>query len=160
MVDMSKSSPSLSPCKKSESCSFFKGNFDFHAECRTGNFENISYLHSGIAKWLDSAGYFLYQKQSRHPLLLQSGHVRVNCLDCLDRTNVVQTYLALRTIVRHCVEFMDADRQVFGLEADAAWRHLWSDNGDELSKIYAGSGAIRSSATRRGKQTLAGLLDE
>ncbi|KAI9027934.1 inositol polyphosphate phosphatase [Hyaloraphidium curvatum] len=136
-------------------------NFDVHAECRNGNFDNLVYLYSAVAKWLDRAGYFLFHKDSRHPLLLQGGHLRINCLDCLDRTNVVQTFMALQVVTRHAVEYLDADPvAVFSPEAEATWRNLWSDNGDALSKIYAGSGAIRSSATRKGKQTLAGILDD
>lgn len=42
----------------------------------------------------------------------------------------------------------------------AAHRELWADNGDRLSKIYAGTGAINTSATRTGKKTFAGLLSD
>lgn len=42
----------------------------------------------------------------------------------------------------------------------AAHRELWADNGDRLSKIYAGTGAINTSATRSGKKTFAGLLSD
>jgi hypothetical protein len=42
----------------------------------------------------------------------------------------------------------------------AAHRELWADNGDRLSKIYAGTGAINTSATRSGKKTFAGLISD
>lgn len=35
---------------------------------------------------------------------------------------------------------------------------LWADNGDALSKIYAGTGALKSSFTRHGKMSLAGAI--
>lgn len=35
-------------------------------------------------------------------------------------------------------------------------RELWAENGDALSKIYAGTGALNTSFTRTGKRTLAG----
>jgi hypothetical protein len=35
---------------------------------------------------------------------------------------------------------------------------LWADNGDSLSKIYAGTGALKSSFTRHGKMSLAGAV--
>ena len=35
---------------------------------------------------------------------------------------------------------------------------LWADNGDTLSKIYAGTGALKSSFTRHGKMSLAGAI--
>ncbi|KAG8810435.1 inositol polyphosphate 5-phosphatase [Serendipita sp. 399] len=37
-------------------------------------------------------------------------------------------------------------------------RELWAENGDALSKIYAGTGALNTSFTRTGKRTLAGVL--
>lgn len=42
----------------------------------------------------------------------------------------------------------------------AAHRELWADNGDRLSKIYAGTGALNTSATRTGKKTFAGMLSD
>lgn len=43
---------------------------------------------------------------------------------------------------------------------DLQMRHssLWADNGDALSKIYAGTGALKSSFTRHGKMSLAGAF--
>jgi synaptojanin len=35
-------------------------------------------------------------------------------------------------------------------------RELWAENGDALSRIYAGTGALNTSYTRSGKRTLAG----
>ena len=44
--------------------------------------------------------------------------------------------------------------------SDFWMRHssLWADNGDHLSKIYAGTGALKSSFTRHGKMSLAGAI--
>jgi hypothetical protein len=36
--------------------------------------------------------------------------------------------------------------------------NLWADNGDSLSKIYAGTGALKSSFTRTGKMSFAGAI--
>lgn len=36
-------------------------------------------------------------------------------------------------------------------------RELWAENGDALSRIYAGTGALNTSFTRSGKRTLAGM---
>jgi len=47
------------------------------------------------------------------------------------------------------------------LRSDYLWnchRSLWADNGDVLSKIYAGTGALNTSFTRGGKQTFSGIL--
>jgi len=37
---------------------------------------------------------------------------------------------------------------------------MWANNGDTLSKVYAGTGALRSEYTRTGKRTLGGLMDD
>lgn len=44
--------------------------------------------------------------------------------------------------------------------SDFWMRHssLWADNGDALSRIYAGTGALKSSFTRHGKMSLAGAI--
>jgi len=47
------------------------------------------------------------------------------------------------------------------LQSYSLWqqhRELWAENGDALSKIYAGTGALNTSFTRSGKRTLAGEL--
>jgi hypothetical protein len=42
----------------------------------------------------------------------------------------------------------------------AAHRGLWADNGDALSKIYAGTGALNTSVTRSGKRSFASLISD
>lgn len=37
---------------------------------------------------------------------------------------------------------------------------LWADNGDMLSRIYAGTGALKSAFTRSGKTSMFGILDD
>lgn len=37
---------------------------------------------------------------------------------------------------------------------------LWADNGDLLSKIYTGTGALKSDVTRSGKMSFAGMLGD
>lgn len=39
-------------------------------------------------------------------------------------------------------------------------RTLWAENGDALSHMYAGTGALNTSFTRSGKRTLAGALSD
>jgi len=37
---------------------------------------------------------------------------------------------------------------------------MWANNGDALSILYAGTGALKSGFTRTGKRTVAGMLDD
>ena len=39
------------------------------------------------------------------------------------------------------------------------FKYIWADNGDEISKIYTGTGATTSSTTRKGKGGITGMID-
>ncbi len=40
------------------------------------------------------------------------------------------------------------------------FKWLWADHGDDISRQYAGTGALKSGFTRTGKRTTWGLLDD
>ncbi|CAG0924108.1 unnamed protein product, partial [Notodromas monacha] len=115
--------------------------FDYHAECRSGNLKNLSKLKERLAKCLALYSFF-YAKDGRI-LLEQKGVVRTNCLDCLDRTNCVQTFLAMETLpgLLQCLglgekpQIASRFQEVFG--------QMWVTMGNEISRIYAGTGAIQ-----------------
>ncbi|KAL2834525.1 SacI homology domain-containing protein [Aspergillus cavernicola] len=142
--------------------------FDFHAEARgpmgygAGGEIKRELLHS-----LNGFAYFLSEKSSTPSsrvnksgpgstsvILQQEGIFRTNCLDCLDRTNLVQTIISSMALDSFLLQ------ENGELSSDINLRHstLWADNGDALSKIYAGTGALKSSYTRHGKMSLAGAL--
>ncbi|KAI9808285.1 MAG: hypothetical protein M1825_004742 [Sarcosagium campestre] len=147
-------------------------NFDFHAETRgPGGYESASMIKRFIDASAEGFAYYLADVTSEASdprrgaekangeatiVLQQEGIFRTNCLDCLDRTNLVQTIvsqMALESFLAHRSE---------RARADLWMRHstLWADNGDSLSKIYAGTGALKSSFTRHGKMSLAGALSD
>ncbi|KAE8147649.1 SacI homology domain-containing protein [Aspergillus avenaceus] len=142
--------------------------FDIHAEARGPlGYAASSQIKDEISHPLHGFAYFLSQGADAESLgenqtepkgsaiiLQQEGVFRTNCLDCLDRTNLVQTiisYMALESFVL---------QQKGKLSYEVQLRHstLWADNGDALSKIYAGTGALKSSFTRHGKMSIAGAL--
>lgn len=59
--------------------------FDYHQECKGGNFQNLAKLKQSIQFILERQSYFLVKNQQT--LSQQKGVIRTNCLDCLDRTN-------------------------------------------------------------------------
>ena len=91
----------------------------------------------------------------QNEVLKQNGIFRTNCLDCLDRTNVIQT-----TLSEMMLEIFLTQQGEEKPLSDFWARHnmLWADNGDTLSKIYTGTGALKSSFTRSGKSSFAGML--
>lgn len=69
--------------------------FDFHAACKGQKYENLELLTSKISDIIENFKFFGEQiKKDQKILLRQEGTVRINCLDCLDRTNVVMTKIA------------------------------------------------------------------
>lgn len=88
------------------------------------------------------------------------GVFRTNCIDCLDRTNVVQSLLAKRILQVQLIK-LSIISEVESIESNnqlhQMFRDMWADNGDFLSKQYAGTGALKSDFTRTGKRTVFGM---
>ncbi|OAX41993.1 hypothetical protein K503DRAFT_421235 [Rhizopogon vinicolor AM-OR11-026] len=133
--------------------------FDFHRETRGMKYENISKLINQLERVFQSQGFFWVSNN----LLLskQKGVFRVNCIDCLDRTNVVQSAFA-----RHV---MSMQLEAVGLlnppqngksGVDVIFNDVWANNGDAISRAYAGTSALKGDFTRTGKRDLGGLLND
>jgi hypothetical protein len=105
---------------------------------------------------IDRFGFSMSDAHTGAIITEQKGVFRVNCLDCLDRTNFVADGLS-RTALEQYLLLVRRE----WLHAGALWAHhraLWADNGDALSRIYAGTGALNTSFTRTGKRTFAGAV--
>ncbi|XP_070154669.1 phosphatidylinositide phosphatase SAC2 isoform X2 [Polyergus mexicanus] len=133
--------------------------FDFHEYCRGMHFENVSILVNALTTVLADMGYCWCDKQGT--ICMQKGIFRVNCIDCLDRTNVVQTALgkAVMEMQFSKLGLIPPDgtlptniRQTFQL--------LWANNGDIISKQYAGTNALKGDYTRTGERKFTGLMKD
>jgi len=96
-------------------------------------------------------------------LLEQSGVVRSNCIDCLDRTNVTQSFLArksLDTQLQRMEALSSSESISMSDDINDIFKKLWVEHGDELSLEYAGSYALKGDLVRYGRQTLPGLLKD
>ena len=47
-----------------------------------------------------------------------------------------------------------------GVQLEARFKVMWANHGDEISRQYAGTGALKSGFTRTGKRTFGGKLDD
>lgn len=45
-------------------------------------------------------------------------------------------------------------------QVERRFKWLWADHGDDISRQYAGTGALKSGFTRTGKRTYWGILDD
>ncbi|KAF8463265.1 SacI homology domain-containing protein [Kalaharituber pfeilii] len=139
--------------------------YDFHAETQ-GRYENAHAIKHLLEQSAEGFAYFLMEEldsvsasrrltsETAIVVLQQEGIFRSNCLDCLDRTNLVQGILSQLAIESFLYHRQDSVGPDFWMRHSA----LWADNGDALSKIYAGTGALKSSFTRHGKTSLGGLI--
>ncbi|KAH8233222.1 hypothetical protein KR026_005515 [Drosophila bipectinata] len=115
--------------------------FDYHQECRGGNFSALAKLKERIVAC--GANYGVFHSANGQVLREQFGVVRTNCLDCLDRTNCVQTYLGLDTLGLQLEAMKMGGKQQNISRFEEIFRQMWINNGNEVSKIYAGTGAIQ-----------------
>lgn len=111
----------------------------------------------------------------------QSGVVRTNCMDNLDRTNVVQSDIAKWSLKRQLQtmgylsqgetiddqdEFLQLFRNSWSLSVPTLMVNdelkvlvpVWADHADSISLAYSGTGALKTDFTRTGKRTLIGNL--
>lgn len=137
--------------------------FDFHRLCRGKLLLQVSNQLKSYGlddKLIKSMQY--YWHDSNGSVCQQRGIFRVNCIDCLDRTNIVQRAIA--------TEVLDIQLTRLGLlvpEADTGCNRfkkimqlIWANNGDVLSRQYAGSNALKGDFTRTGERKLSGYIKD
>lgn len=138
--------------------------FDFHHQCKGMRFDRVSLLLERLEECgLAQDDYFALDTTEEPRLQLQKSVVRTNCMDCLDRTNVVQGTLARWILNRQLrsIGILGATERV---EDHAAfmylYRNMWADHADVISKAYSGTGALKTDFTRTGKRTFEGMLQD
>nr|XP_045612351.1 synaptojanin-1-like isoform X2 [Procambarus clarkii] len=128
--------------------------FDFHQECKGGHIENLSKkLVPRIQEEMETFGYFCSRKGQVQSL--QRGTMRTNCLDCLDRTNRVQTFLGLDCLNKMLEDLGVANNGVIVQRFTTKLEEMWKDNGNRISQIYAGTGALQGSKLIDGARSAA-----
>ncbi|XP_058152150.1 synaptojanin-1 isoform X2 [Dasypus novemcinctus] len=119
-------------------------NFDYHQMVKGGKAEKLhSVLKPQVQNYLDY-GFFYFNGSDVQSC--QSGTVRTNCLDCLDRTNSVQAFLGLEILAKQLEGLGLAEKPQLVTRFQEVFRSMWSVNGDSISKIYAGTGALEGKA--------------
>ncbi|MCJ1284814.1 hypothetical protein MMC26_004151 [Xylographa opegraphella] len=131
--------------------------FDFHNICRGMKFENVSILIDSIGSIISEFGTTVEKdgKIQRG----QSGALRTNCMDCLDRTNVVQSACGQRSLE----EQLNSEGITLRLQADNStqwFNTLWADNGDAISKQYSSTAALKGDYTRTRKRDYRGAIND
>ena len=90
--------------------------------------------------------------------------MRTNCMDCLDRTNVVQGVFSRKVLQQQLFELgqimkpTGAPFEKFKDDLESVFRNVWTDNADAISVLYTGTPALKTDFTRTGKRTYGGAL--
>ncbi|KAL1800100.1 hypothetical protein ACET3X_000442 [Alternaria dauci] len=131
--------------------------FDFHNVCRGMRFENVSKLMDSIEPFMTSSGWVeISDDQVQRK---QTGVLRTNCMDCLDRTNVVQSACA-RTALEAQLSMGSYNIDLQNDPSTSWFNTLWADNGDAISRQYAGTAALKGDFTRTRKRQITGALTD
>lgn len=144
--------------------------FDFHNETKGLQWHRAQLLLDQLHDALDRQQYFrgVDMPADIEGRLEVRNHqtsvVRTNCMDCLDRTNVVQSMLGRWNLNRQLTDLGVLSRgETFTSvdpEFEVLFRKLWADNADVVSKSYSGTGALKTDFTRTGQRTKAGALQD
>jgi hypothetical protein len=133
--------------------------WDFHHECKGMHYERVHELIAQLEGVLQLQGVFTADIVHRRITQRQRGIIRTNCIDCLDRTNVVQSAIASRMVA---VQLRAMGYQDMGdpAEFQRQFRRLWADHADAMAFYYAGSAALKTDFTRTGRRSLHGTLKD
>ncbi|KAL2439117.1 Phosphatidylinositol-3-phosphatase SAC1 [Exophiala dermatitidis] len=143
--------------------------FDFHNETKGLKWHRAELLLDELIDGLRKGQYFKGVEMPGDPSgalevrQKQKAVVRTNCMDCLDRTNVVQSMLARWALTQ---QFQDlgilqpGERVSDDRAFEFLFRNIWADNADVVSKSYSGTGALKTDFTRTGTRTRVGMLQD
>ena len=145
--------------------------FDMQNECQKDNYSRIDNLIDTISPTMELFGFFSCNIETDKIYSLQIGTPRTNCLDCLDRTNVVQTRISWR-ILEKMFNFLKIDQKnistIFNKEEyffsvgdnefKESFKAIWALNGDEISIQYSGTASTITTVTKTGGHNFMGFI--
>ncbi|KAM7541625.1 hypothetical protein Aperf_G00000043699 [Anoplocephala perfoliata] len=118
-------------------------HFDYHAVVAAKGIDGVWPLLTSLEDRLNNWGFFHFD--GTKVMRLQTGAVRTNCVDCLDRTNVVQAMISLMLLRSHflkALNLLSNGNPHTERHAEEIFQTLWAENGDNVSRIYTGTGAL------------------
>ena len=131
--------------------------FDFHNVCRGMKFENVSILIDKVGSCIAAFGDT--EKLDDSIQKSQKGVIRTNCMDCLDRTNVVQSAFGQKALEAQLEQ--EGFKFDFQKDSTTQWFNLlWADNGDAISKQYSSTAALKGDYTRTRRRNYRGAIND
>lgn len=142
--------------------------FDFHHETKQkGKWKNLAKLvvNPKVADAFKDMKFFC-KAPNGVVTSWQRGTIRTNCMDNLDRTNVVQTLFARRSLVLQLglaqrlelngAHILDTPWKQF----ETIFKTMWTNNANAMSMGYTGTGALKADFTKTGKRTIKGMIND
>ncbi|BEI98809.1 hypothetical protein CcaverHIS631_0311080 [Cutaneotrichosporon cavernicola] len=107
------------------------------------------FFHGGAAR------HEVTNDEHREMPLLQCGVLRVNCVDCLDRTNAAQFAIAKRALGHqlYALGLLSSPNLPFACDAVEVLTEMYHDHGDFLAYQYTGSAVVNRDTYRPTKTT-------
>lgn len=140
--------------------------FDYHHECKQkGKEKNLTKLIAKIDKYFKTQKFF---SKSATGIVLswQQGVFRTNCMDNLDRTNVVQSIIARRSLFiqlnKNSVYQENLENSIESpyKKFEKLFKSVWVNNADAMSFGYAGTGALKTDVVKNGKRSVKGMFND
>jgi len=72
--------------------------WDFQNQCKYDNYENLDNFVTNLESVFKIFKYYHEDSANGQNIKEQTGIIRTNCLDCLDRTNVIQARIAWKVL--------------------------------------------------------------
>ena len=112
--------------------------------------------------------YLLQNPNNLNFIQIQKGTFRTNCIDSLDRSNVVQSTFGRYFLFKILYELNLSQKQPseddvfqkFENKLENIFKIIWANHGDCISLPYSGTGAMKSDFVRTGKRTYLGNIQD
>lgn len=141
--------------------------FDMQNECKYDNYDRIEYLMQQVSNVLNIFQIFCENEGTHEVHKYQTGTIRTNCLDCLDRTNVIQTRISW-LVLEKMLNFLNVNTEgIFNngtffkpssSKFEEMFKNLWAENGDYISIQYAGTASTITTVTKKGTHDFFGII--
>ncbi|KAK3720929.1 hypothetical protein QZH41_014536, partial [Actinostola sp. cb2023] len=118
--------------------------FDYHRNCKGGRTDKLNILIDKAKPSMDDFSLFFTKELNIETR--QKGVIRSNCLDCIDRTNNVQTFIGSEMLAVQIQLLGLANKSSIVARFEEGFKTMWAKNGDNISRIYIGTGALDGKA--------------
>ncbi|KAF3163708.1 phosphatidylinositol-3,5-bisphosphate 5-phosphatase [Orbilia oligospora] len=100
---------------------------------------------------LKQTGIFHNGYGDDHPIQLQRGVCRTNCIDCLDRTNAAQFVIGKRALGMQlkALGIIEDGYLKYDTDVSNLFTHMYHDHGDSIALQYGGSHLVNTMETYR-----------